>query len=806
MSKVWESAQKPSGARNLDDEIRLMAGSMLTYSSLMSANEGTETQAMKIVAARQREKINGCLMLPLAFLYFVLFCSSIMLHEDISDTYMIESELRGQMDDLFSEVEDLDTLWDTIQGPFTEIFFRQTDMYGRTLSKNTTENAWGDWGRVNRYNQIQGAIRFQQTRNISSAYGQSFLCNSEITCSLCRANRGFQPAYLNQEGSAGFVVDCGDWPLPNRRRLDEEDGLQNAERGGRRLSFVSPSLLTSLPEEQTDEMKVFRFYLFPSEPISDTNERLSYFRERVWLDADSQVLQIRLYLINAELGQPNMEQITLTFFMSPGGSVFYMRDFQAIFFKVFPNLTCMAVDGLFFLVLVFTGALQSVILCRVIRERTLKKYLSDIRTLLEWVVIFGGIYFCYQFYAVYLTKEKTTDIVNEIRAKGWNIHDQDQTVLEQLFDIGEDAAGDILSLRLLAASYTLILTFRFFANFKAQPQLAIITNTLGALIVEIIHFIVVFIPVFLIYVTSATLLFGRMIEDVCTFEGSLGYIFRMAQEGEFDWETMQEENYWSSAIWVWSFVVFVNMLLINLLIAIILDTYKELQRGQNSKEAVWHTLDQFWHRLIHLRTWVNEKQIMRKCSDPYRPDLLEPAYLKECFPKMPDYQVNLLFSDTARQMAIQSDKDINTEKLLKMAGSLMQNVSRVNSSLKTVMEEESKDSLQSWVVGKPLPSNSESFFPVQYKGNKDPRLFDPTKVEEEPVEGEEGEPPLEEEPPPPLLEDEDAAPEVAEEEWKPLWLREVDVMLKAQRSWLLNAGWHLEQLSAVLKQRLRKIK
>lgn len=60
----------------------------------------------------------------------------------------------------------------------------------------------------------------------------------------------------------------------------------------------------------------------------------------------------------------------------------------------------------------------------------------------------------------------------------------------------------------------------------------------------------------------------------------------MTQEGEYDWEAFQMENYWSSAIWVWSFVVFINMLLINLLIAIILDTYKELQKAEESREAV----------------------------------------------------------------------------------------------------------------------------------------------------------------------------------------------------------------------------
>lgn len=810
MSKVWESAQKPKGNRNLDDEIRLMAGSMLTYSTLMSANEGTETQAMKIVARRQQEKLRGCLMLPLAFVYFVLFCTSIMLHEDISDVYMIESQLRGQMDDIFGEVEDMDSLWDAIQGPFSEMLFKQTDMYGRALSKNTTNDKWGDWGRVLRYNQIQGALRFQQTRNVSSTYGKAFQCNSEISCFLCRSNRGFQPAYLNQQGSNGFVVDCGNWT--STRRLEEE-GMEQALLPGRELSQLQPSMLTSLPDEKTDEMHVFRFYLYPSESASRTAERLQYFRDRVWMDKDSEVLQIRLYLLNAELGQPNMEQVTLTFFMSTGGSIYYQRDFQAVFFEVFPNMSSMVADGLFFCVLVFTGALQMVVLWRAARERKLVQHFMDIRSILEFAVIIVGIYFCFQFYAVFQTKERTTDIVNEIRAQGWDVSDDDQSVIERMFDICEVAAEDILSLRLLAANYTLILTFRFFANFRAQPQLAIITKTLGALIVEIIHFIVVFIPAFLIYVTSATLLFGRKIEDVSTFQGSLGYIFRMAQEGEFDWESMQEENYWSSAIWVWSFVVFVNMLLINLLIAIILDTYKEVQRNQDSKEAVWNTLYQFCNRLISLRSWVTEQAIVRKCSEPFHPDLLDADYMKESFPNMPEYQLGLLFSDTTKQMEIQSDKDITTEKLVKMAGSLMQSVGGVNNSLKTIMEEESKDSLQSWVVGKPVPSDGGSAFPVQHKGNRPPRIFDPTIVEEEVPEFEDEfglEPsPVVEEPteaPQGEGQEEDAAEKPVEDEWKPICLREVDAMLKAQRSWLLNANWHLEQLQAVLKARLRKIK
>ncbi|CAK9093624.1 Polycystin-2 (Polycystic kidney disease 2 protein homolog) [Durusdinium trenchii] len=1154
MSKILESAQKGTRQRSLDDDIRLMAGSMLTYSNLIYTQEGTETQAVKMVVRKQREKLLGCLMLPLAFMYFILFSASIMLHEDISDVYMIESELRANMDSIFDGVEDIDSLWDTLMGDFSQIFFTQTDMYGRAIQRPpaTATDKWGTWGQVGVYNQIQGAIRFQQTRRTAAGFGKIYMCNSNVTCFLCRSNRGFQPAYLVSSGESA-PIDCGDWPDPNRRL--EEHTADPEELSPRRLSLMQPTLQSSLPKESSDEMQLFRFYIYPSEDLSRTMERLQYFRGRNWLDEDSRVLQIRLYLLNSELGQPNMEQVTLTFFFADGGSIYYSRDFQAIFFKIFPNTLCMVADGFFFLTLCFTGILQAVVLWRALWDRRVKKYLSDIRNLLELLVIAIGIYFCAQFYMVFLTKEKTTEIVTDLRANGWYVHDEQQKVVEDLFQVGESASNELLSLRLLAANYTLILTFRFFANFQAQPQLAIITNTLGSLIVEIIHFIVVFIPAILVYVFSATLLFGRRIQDVSTFWGSMGYIFRMTQEGEYDWEAFQEENYWSSAIWVWSFVVFVNMLLINLLIAIILDTYKEVQKAEESREAVswrsclvedavkeksvqalWYVvrpgymvalflvgwaanvslftryhidyaavlgitkeefissrflviLSAFLALMLSLvrmlaslhgastelisvvllcyvvvlllilgvlpRRWREHcrwrepfAQALRRCvwpdttkeipfaevlvadgltsvaklffdlttgscivisssepalkstlggtlgtlgtlspikrpeltaqgvlataldqcsgsSLPYlawsvpflirarqcvitarhapdawnrdlqrinlakylsalpvvffamcharvipgingsmltsedfevlwalaaivnsafsflwdlvmdwgllhwvplklgnfglRPTLLYPQppvvyYFaivlnfigrtlwslrwseQECaarrvavhlqgqmgdegdgegedgstiqpmhafveqFPNMPQYQLDLILADSEIMMEAQANKDINTEKLVKMAGSLMNSVSGVNENLEHIMKEESRDPLQSWVVGKNVPgfaTNTENPENM-HKGSRPPRIVDPFKVDE--VLDEDGQPIEPEE-----AEEGNKEVEPEEEKFKTLWLIETENMMKAQRSWLVNASWHLDQLNAVLRQRAKQI-
>eukprot|EP00435_Cladocopium_sp_Y103_P009048 s3138_g2.t1 len=132
-----------------------------------------------------------------------------------------------------------------------------------------------------------------------------------------------------------------------------------------------------------------------------------------------------------------------------------------------------------------------------------------------------------------------------------------------------------------------------------------------------------------------------------------------------------------------------------------------------------------------------------------------------------------------------------------MAGSLMSSVSGVNNSLAEMMTEESRDSLQSWVVGKTPGGKAEG--DLQYKGSKPPRLVDPCKVDTIPEGEEEEEMEMNEELPDP----DEAIP--IEEEWKTLWLRETETMMKAQRSWLVNASWHLDQLNAVLKQRAKQL-
>lgn len=775
MAKVLESSTKSPEERDVSDVVRIMTGQALTYESLITAGSSIEIQTLQKVANQHRAKLMGCIVLPSAFLYFAFFVAVVFQHLDVTNVFLIESELRASADGLFEEVEDIGSLWEAINPAFVETFFQQTNSLGEPLSKGNADDKWGMWGRVATYNQMQGAVRFQQSRRTTKSYGKPYACASNATCRLCQAGAGFQTAASSVSG-----FNC------SSRRLGEEDDNTSTRDSSelkkyrtltahenRRLSLMPPPLSVALPRglPEGGNENVFRFYLYPSESDSEIKERLTYFQERQWLDGETETLSIRLYLLNAEFGQPNMEQLTMKFFISDGGSVYYERSLEAIFFYNFPSMFAMACDGIWGLLLVISSIVFLVSFVQAFRAAATCAFMRDGRNILEFFVLAGGWGICYQLYRVYKRKSSVSKAVEDVRQFGWNLDDSQESIVDDLFEAADEMVGLTSFLATVFSVYSLLAMYRFFVMFGAQPRLAIITRTLSRLVVDLAHFMVVFVPSFLVYVTSGVLMFGRRMECYATFGAAVGCTFRMAQEGEFDWGGFKQEFYWSSFVWVFTFILFINILFINLVVAIILDIYNETRGEEKTHEAFWETLDQFWQRFLTLKSWVREGVMIETLNRPGNAHVVSKENIEAFFPAMPRYQLDLLFRNGSQAMGIESEKDLGTENLLKLCRCMVEDVGSVNDSLTTIVKEEAKDSLQSWVVPQldKTGLDSQNFItaPVHTKGNKKARLT-----------------PLEE-----------AKPfEVDDMPWAPEWLREIGTMLKTQRQWMSHAIWQLEQL------------
>merc|ERR1711937_213870 len=97
--------------------------------------------------------------------------------------------------------------------------------------------------------------------------------------------------------------------------------------------------------------------------------------------------------------------------------------------------------------------------------------------------------------------------------------------------------------------------FRFFTAFHAQPRLGVVVSTLESSLIDIVHFMAVLIPTFMAYAISGMFVYGRRLKEFSAEQAAIGVCFKMAMEGEYDWPELSEDYYWTSGLWVWTFMV-----------------------------------------------------------------------------------------------------------------------------------------------------------------------------------------------------------------------------------------------------------
>merc|ERR1712227_394918 len=98
----------------------------------------------------------------------------------------------------------------------------------------------------------------------------------------------------------------------------------------------------------------------------------------------------------------------------------------------------------------------------------------------------------------------------QVRDSYWNLYDELDGVLE--------TSG---AFRTLQALMCIIVMLRFFKAFSMQPQLAIVTETLSRGFVDIVHFLIVFVSVFVTYALGGNVLFGHQLTSFHTMDYSL---------------------------------------------------------------------------------------------------------------------------------------------------------------------------------------------------------------------------------------------------------------------------------------------
>lgn len=153
--------------------------------------------------------------------------------------------------------------------------------------------------------------------------------------------------------------------------------------------------------------------------------------------------------------------------------------------------------------------------------------------------------------------------------------------------------------RLLCAIFPMCLMLRLFKAFASQPRLALVTQTLSVSMTDVGHFLVVFFTIFTTFVIMAMLLFGRELAEFSEFGRAFNNCF-LALMGDFDYGSMFAEAREIGTVWFWFFQIILVLLMLNMLLAIIMDTYTEV-KGASSNNV---TLPEQLRVLIRRYMWI----------------------------------------------------------------------------------------------------------------------------------------------------------------------------------------------------------
>lgn len=687
------SRKLPSFASSRD-RVRTAAGHFLSYDDLSRRGDGAARHHLRGVARATFKRNQNCLQLPMSLAYFVCWVSSVWFHEDISQVFFFEYKLCKKMDSMFEPVNSIDQFWNATLNEFVPFFFAQTDMYGDNLTKSFGgDDSWGNWGRVELYSQIQGAVVLDQWRS-SDAHSHGVAHTGEYNSA----------AFELQASGEGF-----------HRRLGEADWSPRAESAAgeeRRLRKFSWPLRSSLPPGRKEEASALlpaapgdqasnRIWLYPAEEQERTLDRLRYFQERQWVDTGTEHVQIRLSLLNAELGRPRLENLQADFFFDQAGGVHYRCNMEPVFLEMWQNLFSLGWDFLFVCMVLLASWLRLRAIWVAFRQARFLDHLGNTFTLWELFLVAAGWFNLYYLHWIMTLQDQTRERLERVRASGWSTNNLEElsVATSDFFAATNHSVLVLGAWRILACWYTISLMLRFFFSFGSQPRLALFTRTMAVAKTDLLHFLVVLAPVVLAYVICGNLLFGRRMEEFATVQSSVATVFRITMESEYPWGEMAQENYWTAGMFIWSFCCLVVLLMLNMLVAVVLDLYGEVREASSASEPIWETLYAFLARLIHMRYWIPYKDLDEALATQVKSSVVTREELLALYPNIPEIQVEMLFVAARKWADHEASRLVNGKGLLQLMGSMMHEVSRVKAHVSSMKSEAAPSLVQKWTQG-----------------------------------------------------------------------------------------------------------
>jgi len=329
----------------------------------------------------------------------------------------------------------------------------------------------------------------------------------------------------------------------------------------------------------------FVYWLDIARSQDETLANLDLLREKRWLGSATSKVDLQVLTYS---GAVTMFALTrVTFNLDRTGFLTSQRKVTSWKSNIYATNSSIALDVVFWCMLIWLLITQVRGVVKAVRSRRLAQVISLHLTLNVSIIGIGfaiGLYFGY----VNLTMQDLSDKVTDVPAPpvlggSWEIRQghlddvyKQFATMQTLRDVEES----------LVFIYVCVLVMKFFRSFDVVPRLAIVADTLKHSASDVIHFMLVSGTIFLSFTTGAYFMFGAKLEEWSNWGKAMSTSFR-ALMGDFDFDAMYIVAPVSATIWFWSFMALIFMVMLNMLLAIILDTYNEVKAEAPAMQGIY---------------------------------------------------------------------------------------------------------------------------------------------------------------------------------------------------------------------------
>eukprot|EP00929_Paragymnodinium_shiwhaense_P012052 TRINITY_DN11866_c0_g2_i1.p1 TRINITY_DN11866_c0_g2~~TRINITY_DN11866_c0_g2_i1.p1 ORF type:complete len:986 (-),score=265.15 TRINITY_DN11866_c0_g2_i1:256-3213(-) len=521
---------------------------------------GIPRRLIRSYLAEEVEESEACFSLPFTLLLVVSYAIFAVLHNNASQVRAVEDsmaemflngadfatvdlfeddELDGEgLKDVF-EVSSIVDFWSWMHNGFLPLFNNE-DSDDRGLYMN--------------YNRLVGGIRLSQER---SGEGEEAAACPSL--------------------AAGDLKKFYAMPCVHGRGFELEPEMWSAR-------FTS------------NKVRVERFYLY-QDSVEVLNQAWELER-RDWFDRNTRKLEIAFPVYNAEFGIHTIMHIN--FFLNRGGHIWVMIIPLSVYATWHPKWYYWFIDCVWIACVLWMIATEMNHIMAVLKRSGSKGLFNEYLTLwnlCDWVSVACAI-------AVMIMFGVALDMTNEVNDRMQAIPPEDSAkedpgsysaAVDNYLRALEECVHQGYRLRLVLFMYPFVIIVRLFKAYGSQPRLALITSTIWSARKDLFHFFVIFFSVYLSFAISGSIFFGRAVQAFGSFDRSLTSCFRILL-GDLMWDELRQIGVWEAASWLTLYIILVVMVLLNMLLAIIMDHYMTNKLLSENKETLVQETIKLWKR------------------------------------------------------------------------------------------------------------------------------------------------------------------------------------------------------------------